>query len=148
MGTKNARFTRFAGFVALLVALGAAPAAQAETCRDLGGIYVAAGALVGGGVILVASLVGPAVAVAHNNRQSFWEGFGWSMLGGVLGVGAGSFIAFTTACEHGTWLPGTLGLGGSIVSIVLWSEPAGPGQVTVGVEPLVGGLGLNLGGRF
>jgi hypothetical protein len=75
MGTKNARFTRFTGFVALLVALGAAPAAQAEKCRDLGSIGVAAGALVGGGVILVASLVGPAVAVVDDDRLSFGEGF-------------------------------------------------------------------------
>lgn len=146
------------GVCAFVCASAVPGGARADECRELGGIGVAIGAMVGGGVVLVTSLIGPAVVVENDSSLEYWDGFGWSMLAGALGVGAGTLIAATVACEQGEWLPAALGFGGSLASLLIWSSSGDEGAsaalggpamgLSLGVSPSLDGVGLGFGGRF
>jgi len=134
--------------------------AKAQACRDMDAVGVAVGALVGGVLVLGASFIGPGVAVAQDDSLSYWEGFGWTFLAGAIGVGIGSLVASTVACDHGLWLPGVVGLTGGVVGTVLWADgasereradlalTAAPIRFHAGLAPFPGGGGLRIGMRL
>lgn len=102
--------------------------ASAGECRELGGIGVAVGGLVGLGVVTVTSLVGPAIAVAADDSLPYGVGVGVSSLSGLTAGGAGMLVSAMAVCEAGLWLPGVAAGGSSVVATVIWGVVASEGS--------------------
>jgi hypothetical protein len=107
-----------------------------DLCRELG---LAIGLVEGTLVVLLTSLVAPAVGSSFKPGLRYWTGFGYAATAGLAGstIMALSQSRSCTIPDR-TYLPAVVGASAAVTATVLWvtlSNPSAPRQVALGLTP-------------